>query len=172
MKLPASPFGVTSMAGLVEWLRNLASSIAAGWQVEHNADGRHAWVVERPIPFNAARFSALSPMTWSVDAGDVTEYSYVLLGDVMTLTFRVTGSTVGGTVTALLQLALPTGFAAVGMWQGVIRYADNGSLDTGTCQVSDGARVVVLVKRDSSNWTLSSNNTTVVGTITLRVQRD
>lgn len=41
MNLPVIPFGTSTMAGLVDWLRTLATSIATGWGVEHQSDGTH-----------------------------------------------------------------------------------------------------------------------------------
>ena len=172
MRLPASPYGVTSAAGLMDWLRTLVTSIAAGWSVEHTAEGRHNWTWV-DVPFGSGNFSASGSMTWTVDFGDVNQCRYVLLGDLMWFQWWITGSDVGGTADPTLYLRLPSGYRASGRAVGVNNYLDAGATwGTGLCTIETRASTVNLYKSGLANWTLtSSDNTDVFGNLWLRVER-
>src|SRR3990167_787127 len=57
--------------------------------------------------FSAGDFTASGSMTWTVDAGDVVTYAYTIINKVMTVLFYIDPTTVGGTPSTSLQIAIP-----------------------------------------------------------------
>lgn len=166
MKLP-----MPLSAEWTTWARTLVASIAAGWTVEHTAEGRHNWSWT-DVPYQAGLFTA-SSSTWTVDAGDVEFLRYALLGDRMELSFRILTTDVGsGNV--YLAIALPIGWSAVNRSYGVLSYVDaGGTPDIGLVSTTPNQRFVELYTRTVANWTATTgDNTLVQGQIALRVRRD
>jgi len=81
--------------------------------------------VWQSIPFNAANFTADAPMTWGVDAADVLNFSYTLIGKTAVIGIGVVASTLGGTATANLYCALP--FTPNVTIQAIGRYSVGGT---------------------------------------------
>ena len=81
MKLPALPYGVVAVGGLIEWLRVFVASVAAGWRVEHTAEGRHEWHWATPT-FNANRVTGAGSLVWTVGSSDVLLERYAVMDDV------------------------------------------------------------------------------------------
>jgi len=64
------------------------------------------------VPYSAANFTAVGG-TWTVDAGDVNTYGYVLTGKTMTVAFHVSTTSVAGPATQLV-VTIPGGFRSAG----------------------------------------------------------
>lgn len=152
-------------------LRTLVSSITAGWNVEHKADGTHDWD-ETDLPYSALAFSA-DTSTWTVDSDDMKVYRYALLGRMMLLAFRVETSDVGAGNQAL-RVALPTGYSVAKYSYGSMNYLDAGAAtDIGLIAAVPGNRFVSLYTRTEANWTnTAGDNTHVQGSILVTVTKD
>jgi hypothetical protein len=86
------------------------TNVGSVWMMTAHDQG--PWI---SAPFTAAAFGAVSPLTWTVAAGNVTRCAYRLSGRALTVSFRITSSTLGGS--AGTQLAILNtvygGFTAV-----------------------------------------------------------
>jgi hypothetical protein len=65
--------------------------------------------VWQTIPFNAANFAGVSPLTWTVASGDVSVNRYTLLGQTLIWSLYLTSSTLGGTAGGQLTISGPAG---------------------------------------------------------------
>jgi len=155
----------------VDSIRNLVVAIAAGWGVEHTAEGRHDWHWT-DLAFDSTRFSA-DTGSWSVAQQDQVQLQYGLLGDLMSYHWRINTSDVGGTP-GYLRLALPTGYSATVFSHGVHSYNDAGGASTlGPAQVYAGDRFVRLYKAATAAWTTTTaDDTYSYGSIQCRVTKD
>lgn len=71
------------------------------------------------VPYNAANFGATGG-SWTVTAGNITDFSYLVSGKLLHVTFYATSTTIGGTPSAL-TVAIPGGFypAVTGIYPAV-----------------------------------------------------
>lgn len=121
------------------------------------------------VPYSAGLFTGMAPMTWTVEAGDVANYAYTVLGKTMYVTFALQTTTVGGTLGSILQIQLPGIYTAMFRSDGSLYYQDNGVSGVGIVQVLQGGNVLRLIKAGVLNWAAATNNTFVSGTLILPV---
>ena len=124
------------------------------------------------VAYSGANFTANGSMTWTVQSGDVTTFSYTITGKTLTADFYLVNTTVGGTLNTTLQIAIPAGFtAAKSQRTPTVTYQDNAGTETvGTCEVTNGATVLSIRKLGSGNWTAATDTTNVLGRCTIAVQ--
>ena len=165
MKLPAAPYWSAMTAdGLSGWLRMLVTSVAAGWGVEHQADGRHSWHWT-DLAYSDLHFSASGSMTWTVASGDVLQARWGRLGDWRVFSVRIANATVGGTVSTNLQIDLPNNEVGAAWATGGCGYTtDNGTAVNGVWEVQPDSRVLSVIKHDVSNWTAGDGFVTLTAT--------
>lgn len=130
-----------------------------------------AWVSPA---FNAGNFTASGSQTWTVGSGDVATYAYLLVGKTMTVSFNIQNSSVGGTPSSELRIAIPAGQTSVAgkVIDSLIRISDAGAaLTTGYCEVGSGATAIQCFKdlTGVSNWSAATDTTIVIGQITFEV---
>jgi hypothetical protein len=124
-----------------------------------------AWV---DIAFNAANFSAPSPMMWTVASGDQVTFGYALAGRLATVLVNLSATTVGGTLSAApLQIGLPITpqrNTDVIWWA-----ADVGGsfLIRGRVIASDPS--IYLYRVDGTSWKAGTDATSLSGQVALRV---
>ncbi len=120
--------------------------------------------------FSADNFTANGSMTWTVGSGDVTTYKYLIEGKSMTVAFIIATSTVGGTPSNLLQIAIPASKVATSAmeWRAG-QVIDNGSVSDGYISVAASGTVIRIGLQTGSNWSASTNATYVSGTITFEI---
>jgi len=127
------------------------------------------------VPFAAANFSALAPMTWTVTAAGVATNRYTLTGRVLVWHFFVSwytgGNVLGGTPSNTLYMTLPAGlvtapaqFLAVDYTAGIAGV----SAVAGLYATTDGGRLAVS-KASSAAFALSDVPGLVM-TVVLEVQ--
>jgi hypothetical protein len=121
--------------------------------------------------FSAGNFAAGGSGTWTVDSADVIDFSYILVGRLMTVVFDVRNTDVGGTPNNTLTIALPGSFTATRITLGIIDYRDAGaSQEIGLALHNASTAIIELTKNDNSAWTVtSSDNTRVQGGLTVEV---
>jgi hypothetical protein len=128
-----------------------------------------AWITP---PYSAATFTASGSMTWTVDAGDVTCLNSFLNGKALSVKFSLDLTSVGGTLSNGLQIAIPGGFSCQNQSQAnsSFYFVDNGGAPTfGLLQVNQNGVVIRLLKLGFANWLASTNATTVYGTAIIDV---
>ncbi len=117
------------------------------------------------IAFNAANFTGSSSMTWTVGSLDQITLAYTLAGDIVTVTFVLTATTVGGTPSTMLQITLPFS-ASNHQFCNTYVYQDNGgSATAGLAQIVSGDNTIRLYTAGFASWTAATNNTSVYGQI-------
>lgn len=125
------------------------------------------------VSYNAADFSGLGGQTWGVDSGDVITYKYIVIGKMMTVSFYISTTDVGGVANPALTLKIPGGFtAASNMRSSSLWYNDAPTEGAGLIAIPSGSTVIQLYKSNSGgNWTATtSDNTQCVGVITFEIQ--
>lgn len=60
--------------------------------------------------FAAGNFAAGGAMTWTVSSGNVTNFQYALVGKTMQINWSIVSTTIGGTPSSTLTIAVPGGF--------------------------------------------------------------
>lgn len=121
------------------------------------------------VAFDADNFTASGSMTWTVAEADVTTYAWTLVGNTLTLSFAIAATTVAGTPSTELRIALPGELTATKAMYATFYYLDNSTRGLGYCLVSASGTYVSLFKSDFSNWTAATNATSVFGTFTFEV---
>jgi hypothetical protein len=120
--------------------------------------------------FNAADFTG-SAGSWTVDALAVKTQDFTVVGNGMTYSFYLSGTSVASPGTQL-RIAVP---ASVRIANRVIIPAsfvyDNGSLIDGLIDsIGAASPFIAITRRAGGNWAASSFNTSISGQITFRVQ--
>jgi hypothetical protein len=145
------------------------ATTAPGWRLDHHEQGG----MITPA-YASGNFTGNGSMTWTVDAGDVTSYRYLLRGRLLTVMWQLDTTSVGGTLNTTLQIAIPGGFTAVSTYFVGLDYAsDNGTTAVAAqCQVSSGDTIIKLFRNvaASGNWAAATNTTTIYGQLTFEVQ--
>jgi len=119
--------------------------------------------------FTAGDFTGNGAMTWTVEAGDYTTLAYVIIGKMMTLSFRINDTTVGGTPNTNLQILIPGSKTATKGMYNAFHYLDNGTNGIGKVWTTAGGTLITLQKPDSSNWAASTNATHAQGQIMFEI---
>lgn len=106
---------------------------------------------------------------WTVDAGDVQTYSYVILGKTMIVAFDIRNTDVSAAAN-YLQIAIPAGKQAVKSTLNMCLASDaGGAIEAGFCQVA-AAGVIIFIKRVAGAWTITAaDNTNVYGEIAFEI---
>jgi hypothetical protein len=141
---------------------------AARWRVLEHEQGAYI----HPA-YNAGDFTGFLSMTWTVDAGDVFGYSYYLKGRQLTVAINIANSTVGGTPSQSLLVAVPGGFTSAAHVVSVGTGRDNGAaLETIQLTAQGGGASVIQCNRgfNGTFWSASTNQTSVDAQITFEVQ--
>lgn len=123
--------------------------------------------------FNAADYYAIAGMTWTVQAGDVIGFSYVVVGQKVNFNIALNTTTVGGTPQLGLYRALPTvnGVAMTAGPQAVAfcRAIPAGVPENGQLIVFAGAIEMQFTRAALATWPNDTNNTFVQGQITVEL---
>lgn len=113
-------------------------------------------------PYNVNDFFATAAMTWTVDAGDVSNFSFAIDGKFIRINAQLNTTTVGGVVAgANLQLKIPGGLLAARNMAGVCLAAPAGAATEAVAwSVTAGSNIITIL-RFAANWVLGANNTSV-----------
>lgn len=122
--------------------------------------------------FNSADFTASGGMAWTVETGDVATLAYLIIGKTMIINFHITATTVSGTPGTTLRIKIPAAKSSAKRIACPFTAYDNGTNVTGMALCALGSTNIELTKNfdASSNWTSSTNNTYVTGSITFEIQ--
>ncbi len=155
---------VRSLSPGVGTLRLRYDATTARWRVLQHVQGAPITVA-----FSAGDYVGVAPMTWTVDAGDVTQYSYLIAGKLMTIWLAVYTSTSGGTAGPYLRVTLPVSAAAVRQCGTPMVYFDSAA-GIGLLEVYPGLGILQLMKSTAlPNWALVTNTLVVEGSFTFEI---
>ena len=120
--------------------------------------------------FNAADFTASGSMTWTVEAGDVMTYQYMIIGKTMWVNFRLYTTVVGGTPSANLLIKIPSGKVTQGTAEhGGVFLLDNAAY--APCRAISQGTYIYITRSDGANFTASPTGSTyVAGQIFFEIQ--
>lgn len=124
------------------------------------------------VTFAAGDYTGNGSMTWTVASGDVEVFRYQQMGQRLKIEAMLFTTTVGGTPSTVLQIAIPAGFTALvnGSGRSVFRPAyvsDNGTETFG--YVTCSSTKIQFVKAPAANWTASTDNTRVAADLMIMV---
>lgn len=174
---------------IAKQITEMVAQIAGTFDREHTDDGTHKTITasgsvsERgrtiamgewiPIPFNAGNFTASGSMTWTVAATNVTALKYMLVGKTCFVLFNLVQTSVGGTMSTGLRLALPSALMAKDTTITSIRVYDNAAWVSGVAIVNSPltvATILTISREDNANFTASSATTSVQGLAVFEVK--
>jgi hypothetical protein len=105
------------------------------------------------VPYSAANFGAIAPMTWTVPSGNLYSNRYTLIGKTLFWNFFCVGSTIGGTATATLLLTPPLTPQYVHMPARAAAARINGVVVELEITIYDGTRLQIS-RIDQNNFVL------------------
>ena len=105
-------------------------------------------------PYDAANYSGLSGMTWSVSAGQAAVNRYATVGNILFWNFSVVAGVVGGTPSQVLVATLPGGFSTVIYQDFTAAYIEDAGVAAAGFSFSPGAGTeIYIVKFAATNYT-------------------
>jgi hypothetical protein len=157
--------GTISLAAGLGSVKFIYDASIQRWRVTNHDQG--GWIT--PV-FSAADYSGSSGMTWTVESGDIASFAYLLRGKTLHLSFDISGSSVGGTLSTQLIRTVPNGFVSVRQTVVPLWVSDNNSGQAGLVFIGAGSGVLLFFKAPLSNWSTSTNSTRVAGQLEIEVQ--
>ena len=130
-----------------------------------NADMGTVWTTPT---FAAGDFAANGSMTWTVEAGDVTTYQYVVQGKLMTVNFTIENGVIGGTPNTALTIKIPDSKIAVNRTRGAAWINENATYQAGAWSTTAGGTTIEVYRVTVGNWT--AGNSLVYGSVTFEIQ--
>lgn len=165
-------------AGLA--IENAIAAITAAYHTQHNADDTHKTITatgsisERKrttpmgvwidLPYSGISFgSDTATATWTVPKANVDNFRYMLIGQTMTISWSLSGTTIGTTAAQGIYFTLPVGtFIQSGREVSTaFPYNDNGTTGIGMARSiqrpNGGPASIVLFKNATGSvfWTVS-----------------
>lgn len=86
-----------------------------------------AW---KDVPYDATNFSANAAGSWQVPANGVTDYSYLVIDDLLVMHLEISGGIIGNALTTQLKFKVPGGFRIKGSHTspiGITVWSGNGA---------------------------------------------
>jgi hypothetical protein len=152
----------TDLADRVSGAVRLGDNVVSGATVTANP-----WITPT---FSAGDFTANGSMAWTVEAGDVTTYAWRQDGKLMTMLVTLATTTVGGTLNSQLLVRIPGSRVAAKRAINPCFLLDNNARASGYLEVAAGGTNIIVQRVDGSNYTASTNQTSVFGQITFEIQ--
>jgi hypothetical protein len=129
------------------------------------------------VAFSAGNFTGSGSMTWTVESGDQDIFQYTITGDVMTVSFDIATTTVGGTLDTQLEIAIPGGVTVAtptggGSWIQTCWRIDNTTEAATVCSVDSAGTQINVFHSDNTTttWAASTNASRVAGVITFQIE--
>lgn len=121
------------------------------------------------IAYAGGDFTGSGSMTVTVDGGDVQTFAYQQRGKIVSVMIWLNTVTVGGSVAGSIYVALPNSWVVTKSvaFGGVLK--DNGTWGPMLIFVQATESRVTCAKGDLSSWTLSTNNSNLIGSATFEV---
>lgn len=132
---------------------------------------QHAFAGEwTDVAFSAGNFTGSGSMTWTVGSIDQVTLAYMIVGHTMTVAFYIDTSTVGGTPSTELRIAVPGGYTIAGRTMRSAGFAsDNGTIGPCMVQAGVGQTFLQIFNSTFTPWAASTDTTMVSGQITFSI---
>lgn len=117
------------------------------------------------VAFSAGNFTGNGSMTWTLASGDASTNRYVKHNKTLTWSVFLITTSVGGTPSTDLQIAVPGGFtfANSGNACHAALVSDNGTIREGIVRPTSGS-ILSIQLTSGANWAAATNTTTVAFT--------
>lgn len=172
-------------------LDGLVAKINAFLGREHQSDGTHGAVTATSltvlgglrehrrtaalgdwaaVPYAATDFTGSGTMLWTVEAADAQVRRFTVIGHTLHYNLALAATSVGGTVSNELRVALPAGFTIAALSNQLCLRNDAGTgnlVGLATCVAGD--RFVRCQLPTGANWTAAINSTSIYATLTIEV---
>ena len=114
-----------------------------------------------PVAYSAGNFTPSGAMTWTVDAGDQVTFQFMLVGTTLFVDITLDTTTVGGTPSNVLSIAIPGGFSAAKAKQTPCIIFDNTTtaFEFGLARVLAAGTTIDVLRLGLANFSASVNNT-------------
>jgi hypothetical protein len=120
--------------------------------------------------FNANNFTGSGSMTWTVTSNEVITFEYAIIGKMMFVNVQIAGSSVGGSLSVLLEILIPAGKVSAKSMYTIYRCIDNGATGVGLINVGAAGTTINFLNAAGNNWSSSANNTSLYGQIFFEIQ--
>ena len=138
------------------------------WQIVGQDQG--AWITPA---YNASDFTGDAAMTWTVDSGDVLAYAYWLKGRTLLVKWKITTTSIGGTLSSAVKLKIPGGFTAITSCTSAHMYGQAGAFEMSGALVDVSAsttQIYLYTKNFGNvNYVASTNTSGFYGEIAIEV---
>lgn len=124
----------------------------------------------KDIPYSPSIFTADRGAKWEVEQADITTLAYSIVGNTMTVAFRIVNTSVSGAQPTLLEIAIPEGRKARRAITNTLIATDNGAFFHTMAQAPAGSKTIQVSRPPTGLWAISRNQTRVIGQITIDVQ--
>lgn len=112
--------------------------------------------------FSAGDYTASGSMTWTVASGDVGHNRYTVMGKTILWRVGVANTTVGGTPSTELRIALPNSYTASTASVAATALIDeNGTPTTGYVLINTSGTYAQIYKTSGGNWTATTDQTDI-----------
>lgn len=122
--------------------------------------------------FDAGDFTASGAMTWTVAEADAVNYQYMIIGKTMYVNFYVQLTTVGGTPSTELRIAIPASKTCTKTSLFSTLANDAGGGNTAAATVVQSGETWITCYKDlvgTGNWSAATNTTGVFGSIVFEI---
>jgi hypothetical protein len=155
------------LSGGTYYLDNATMAVGLGY-VEHQRGFNMG--DRQDVTFAAGNFTANGSMTWTVSGGNVTTFSWSIIGHTLTVWWDIAGSTIGGSLNTTLQILIPNGYVASKAVGTTCLVTNNGTNATGFASVGASGTVIQIIPSPTGgNWSASSANAGTEGTLTFPI---
>lgn len=120
------------------------------------------------VTFAAGNFTASGSQTWTLVAGDQSLFKYLVIGKTMHVHLVLTTTTVGGTPSKELRVAIPGGATASGASRGVAWHTNNGTEGCGGFVVS-ATFISFFLPHSGTDWAASTDNTAIYASVMFEI---
>lgn len=121
------------------------------------------------VAFAAGNFTGSGAMTWTVAVGDQLTFSYQQRGKTLKVWFTIATSTVGGTLSNTLQIAIPASFAVAAEVHVSASVFDNNVGVASIARVRVSQTNIEILRYDAGNFSASTDLTFARGCIEFEV---
>lgn len=161
------PTGTTLPSGVV-FPTGAVTSAAISDGTIVSADMGTVWTTPA---FSAGNFTAAGSMTWTVAEADVVNYQYIVEGKKLTLALALATTTIGGTPSDSLKIAVPAGKTVAKTTAAPAACYTGTAWEICILQVDATATTVTVYRANpGTNWATTTDGMILRGQIAFEIQ--
>ena len=122
------------------------------------------------VEFSAGNFTGNGSMTWTVESADQETFTYQQRGKTVKIWLSVNTTTIGGTPSTTLMVALPNSFvSSVLTYMPVSVVVDAGTAALGVAVTGAGGTLLAFNRADGGSFSAATNTTVIRAVVELEV---